>query len=170
MSAPVQTSRAAAGLRRYVIVVSLASLSALALFSLLEGDELASRVDVSLICLAALALLGEFVRVRVFRRDINGELTLSTAFSFAVLLDSGPLAACLVLAIASVAADIHARKPAARVWFNAAQYVLSMAGASIILAVLSGVRGTLLLHAQRRPGGDRHRALARVRGRRVRAP
>jgi diguanylate cyclase (GGDEF)-like protein len=139
MSAPVQTSRAAAGLRRYVVVVSLASLSALALFSLLEGDELASRVDVSLICLAALALLGEFVRVRVFRRDIAGELTLSTAFSFAVLLDSGPLAACIVLAIASVAADIHARKSAARVWFNAAQYVLSMAGASIILAVLSGV-------------------------------
>src|SRR4051794_36050368 len=139
MYAPVQSPRAAAALHRYVVVVSLASLSALALFSLLEGDELASRVDVSLICLAALALLGEFVRVRVFRRDINGELTLSTAFSFAVLLDAGPLAACVVLAIASVAADIHARKSAARVWFNAAQYVLSMAGASIILAVLSGV-------------------------------
>jgi diguanylate cyclase (GGDEF)-like protein len=139
MPASVQSPRAAAALRRYVIVVSLASLSAVALFALLDGDDFASRIDVSLICLAALAVLGEFVRIRVFRRDIDGELTLSTAFSFAVLLDSGPLAACVVLAIASVAADVHARKPVARVWFNAAQYVLSMAGASIILAVLSGV-------------------------------
>src|SRR4051794_12869453 len=139
MYAPVQSPRAAAALHRYVVVVSLASLSALALFSLLEGDELASRVDVSLICLAALAVLGEFVRVRVFRRDIDGELTLSTAFSFAVLLDAAPLAACIVLAIASIAADVHARKSAAREGLNHPQDVLSMAGASIILAVLSGV-------------------------------
>ena len=32
---------------------------------------------------------GEFVRIRVFRRSAEGELTLSTAFSFAVLLDGG---------------------------------------------------------------------------------
>src|SRR6266576_2079001 len=107
MSAPVQSARAASALRRYVVVVSLASLSALGLLILLEGDTLVGRI-------------------RVFRRSAEGELTLSTAFSFAVLLDGGALAACAVLAVASVAADIHARKPAARVWFNAAQYVLSM--------------------------------------------
>jgi len=139
MSVPVQSPRAATALRRYVVVVSLASLSALALLVMLEGDDLVDRLDVSLGCLAALAVLGEFVRIRVFRRSAEGELTLSTAFSFAVLLDSGALAACAVLAVASVAADLHSRKPAARVWFNAAQYVLSMAGASIILAVLSGI-------------------------------
>src|SRR3954451_3255663 len=139
MSVPVQSPRAATALRRYVVVVSLASLSALALLVMLEGDDLVDRLDVSLGCLAALAVLGEFVRIRVFRRSAEGELTLSTAFSFAVLLDSGALAACAVLAVASVAGDPHSRKPAARVWFNAAQYVLSMAGASIILAVLSGI-------------------------------
>src|SRR3954447_9207759 len=138
MPAPVQSARAAAALRRYVAVVSLASVAALALFAVLDDDQLASRVDVSLICLAALAVLGEFVRVRVFRREAEGELTLSTAFSFAVLLDSGPLAACLVLAIARIAADLHARKSTRRILFNAAQYVLSMAGASIILAMVSG--------------------------------
>src|SRR3954447_16167286 len=139
MSVPVQSPRAATMLRRYVVVVSLASMSALALLVLLEGDQLLERVDVSLLCLAALAVLGEFVRIRVFRRSAEGELTLSTAFSFAVLLDSGALAACAVLALASVAADIHSRKPAARIWFNAAQYVLSMAAAAIILALVSGV-------------------------------
>jgi diguanylate cyclase (GGDEF)-like protein len=139
MSPPVQSPRAAAALRRYVAVVSLASLSAVALLVVLDGSELADRVDVSLSCLAALAVLGEFVRIRVFRRSAEGELTLSTAFSFAVLLDGGPLAACAVLAVASVAADLFARKSAAQIWFNAAQYVLSMAGASIILAVASGV-------------------------------
>ena len=139
MSAPVQSPRAAAALRRYVAVVSLASLSAVALLVLLDGADLAGRVDVSLSCLAALAVLGEFVRIRVFRRTAEGELTLSTAFSFAVLLDGGPLAACVVLAVASVAADLFARKSAAQIWFNAAQYVLSMAGASIILSVASGV-------------------------------
>src|SRR5436190_15319621 len=106
MSVPVQSPRAAAALRRYVAVVALASVAAVVLFALYDGDELSSRVDVSLICLAALAVLGEFVRVRVFRRDAEGELTLSTAFSFAVLLNSGPLAACVVLAIASIAADL----------------------------------------------------------------
>jgi diguanylate cyclase (GGDEF)-like protein len=139
MSVPVQSPRVAASLRRYVVLVSLASISALTLLVLLEGADLAARVDVSLTCLAALAVIGEFVRIRVFRRGADGELTLSTAFSFAVLLDAGPLAACAVLAVASIAADLHARKSAARVWFNAAQYVLSMAGASIILSVLSGV-------------------------------
>src|SRR3954447_7609107 len=140
MPIPVQSPRAAAMLRRYVVVVSLASMSALGLLVLLEGDQLVDRIgDVSLLCLAALAVLGEFVRIRVFRRGAEGELTLSTAFSFAVLLDSGALAACAVLAIASVAADIHSRKPAARIWFNAAQYVLSMAAAAIILALVSGV-------------------------------
>jgi hypothetical protein len=109
MSAPVRSVRAASALRRYVVVVSLASLSALGLLILLEGDTLVERIDVSLGCLAALALLGEFVRIRVLRRSAEGELTLSTAFSFAVLLDGGALAACAVLAMASVAADIHAR-------------------------------------------------------------
>src|SRR5689334_21865839 len=139
MSNPVQTPRAAAALRRYVAVVSLASLSAVALLVILEGSDLADRVDLSLSCLAALAVLGEFVRIRVLRGGAEGELTLSTAFAFAVLLDGGPLAACVVLAVASVAADVAARKSPARVWFNAAQYVLAMAGASIILAVLSDV-------------------------------
>src|SRR6476619_8528358 len=114
MSASVQSPRAAAALRRYVAVVSLASLSAVALLVVLDGSELADRVDVSLSCLAALAVLGEFVRIRVFRRSAEGELTLSTAFSFAVLLDGGPLAACAVLAVASVAADLFARKSAAQ--------------------------------------------------------
>jgi len=138
MSAPVQSPRAAAALRRYVAVVSIASLSAVALLVVLDGADLADRLDVSLTCLAVLAVLGEFVRIRVFRRSAEGELTLSTAFSFAVLLDGGPLAACVVLAFASVAADLFARKSAAQIWFNAAQYVLSMAGASIILSVASG--------------------------------
>src|SRR6478752_5420274 len=139
MTTPVQSPRAAAMLRRYVAVVSLASVSAVALLVVLEGADLAHRLDVSLSCLAALAVLGEFVRIRVFRGGAEGELTLSTAFAFAVLLDGGALAACIVLAVASVAADIHVRKSAARIWFNAAQYVLAMAGASIILAVLSDV-------------------------------
>jgi diguanylate cyclase (GGDEF)-like protein len=139
MSNPVQSNSSTHALRRYVAGVSLASLSAVALLIVLEGAGFVDRIGVSLVCLAALAVLGEFVRIRVFRRGAEGELTLSTAFSFAVLLEGGPLAACLVLAVASVAADVHARKPAMRVWFNAAQYVLSMAGASIILSLLSGV-------------------------------
>jgi predicted signal transduction protein with EAL and GGDEF domain len=99
---------------------------------------LQAAVDVSLTCLAALAVLGEFVRIRVFRRSAEGELTLSTAFSFAVLLDGGPLAACVV---SRSRASPPTCSPASRrqqIWFNAAQYVLSMAGASIILSVASG--------------------------------
>ncbi len=91
------------------------------------------------------------------------------------------LAGCVVLAVASASADLHARKPAARVWFNAAQYVLrwrprrsswpSSTGPrsgpwsrSSRPAAKHGVRGDLLLRRQQRPRRDRHRARPRLLG------
>ena len=138
MAPLVQLRRLVSPLQRYVAVVSLASVSALALLVVLDGRRLVAEVNLSLICLSLLAVGGEFVRIRVFRRGAEGEITLSTAFSFAVLLAGGALAGCIVLAIASISADLFARKPASRIWFNAAQYVLSMAAAAIALAVFSG--------------------------------
>ena len=138
MALSVHLRRLASPLQRYVAIVSIASVSALALLVVLDGRHLVGEIDLALICLSLLAVGGEFVRIRVFRRGAEGEITLSTAFSFAVLLAGGALAGCIVLGTASAAADLAARKPASRVWFNAAQYVLSMAAAAIALAVLSG--------------------------------
>jgi len=139
MSSPVHALVCARKLRRYVVGVSLASVSALALLVLLEGPDVRDRLNTSLVLLALLAVVGEFVRIRVFRRGAEGEITLSAAFAFAVLIEGGALPACAVLALASIAADVRARKPVARVWFNAAQYVLAMSAASLILALISGV-------------------------------
>ncbi|MBI5105804.1 MAG: EAL domain-containing protein [Solirubrobacterales bacterium] len=141
-------------LSAYVWAVCLAGSAALLVLLLAGHGQLVAHAAVPSAALAALAVLGEFVPIRVFRRDAEGEITLSTAFAFAVLLDAGPLAATVALLAAGVAADLHLRKPPLRIWFNAAQYALSMAAAGAVLALLTDVprAGDLSFAAAELPG------------------
>jgi diguanylate cyclase (GGDEF)-like protein len=123
----------------YVAVVVAAGAVAMALDARLAADTLVDRLDAQVLCLALLALAGEFVTIRVFRRGSEGEITLSTAFAFAVLLAGGALAAAVTLALASIAADLHARKPTLRAAFNAAQYVVAISLAALVIGLLSDV-------------------------------
>jgi diguanylate cyclase (GGDEF)-like protein len=96
--------------------------------------------------LAAFVLAGELLPIRVPRRNGLDKVTISTAFAFALLVSVGLLPACIVYAGASTIADLYQRTASVKVVFNAAQYVLSLAGAAIILMV-TGVVPPAALHA-----------------------
>ena len=87
--------------------------------------------------LAGMCLLGEVLPIRLARKEHYDEVTVSTAFAFAVLLAYGPLPAMALYAIVSVVADAFARTDAVRITFNAAQYALSVAAAAVVLALLT---------------------------------
>jgi diguanylate cyclase (GGDEF)-like protein len=130
---------AARPLRIYIAAILAGGLLSAAAAAILSVGILADHAGVGLACLAALAVAGEFITIRVFRRGAEGEITLSTAFSFAVLLAGGTFAAVLTPALGSLAADVHARKPAQRTAFNVAQYAIAMAAAGGGLSLLAGV-------------------------------
>ena len=102
--------------------------------------------------LALFVLAGELLPIPVPRRHGLDKVAVSTAFAFAALLCAGVLAACVVYAAASAIADLSARTAPIKVLFNSAQYVLSLAGAGV---VLDRRRGRPACHAaHERGGGD----------------
>jgi diguanylate cyclase (GGDEF)-like protein len=84
---------------------------------------------------AALTFLGELWPMKVRRRDEGGVVTTSSTFAFAILLTSGLFAAVLAQGLATLCADALHRKGTIRSSFNAGQYVVSLVGASWVLAV-----------------------------------
>jgi diguanylate cyclase (GGDEF)-like protein len=90
--------------------------------------------------LAALCLLGEALPIRLTRRARYDEVTVSTAFAFAVLLCFGALPAMVLFGCATLIVDAPARH-AVRVVFNVAQYVVTMAAAAAVLALTTGAAG-----------------------------
>ena len=95
--------------------------------------------------LALFVLAGEFLPIPVPRRHGLDKVAVSTAFAFAALLCAGVLAACVVYAAASAIADLSARTAPIKVLFNAAQYVLSLAGAGVVL-IVAGAGPPVVLH------------------------
>jgi diguanylate cyclase (GGDEF)-like protein len=94
--------------------------------------------------LGVFVLAGEFLPIPVPRRHGLDKVAVSTAFAFAMLLCVGVLPACVVYASASVTADVCARTALVKVVFNAAQYVLSLAGAGVVL-MLAGAAPPVVL-------------------------
>ena len=95
--------------------------------------------------LALFVLVGEFLPIAVPRRHGLDRVAVSTAFAFAVLLCAGVPAACVVYAAASAIADLSARTAPIKVVFNSAQYVLSLAGAGVVL-IVAGASWPVALH------------------------
>ncbi len=93
--------------------------------------------------LAALCLLGEALPIRLARRTNYDEVTVSTAFAFAVLLAFGPAPAMALYAAASIVVDAGVRRHPVKIAFNAAQYAVSLSAAWAVLALLQGTGGAL---------------------------
>jgi diguanylate cyclase (GGDEF)-like protein len=87
--------------------------------------------------LAAGVLLGEMLPIKIPKRGGDEELTLSAAFALALLIFGGLGPALLAQCVASLAQDLHSRKPAWRVRFNCGQYVLSMIAAWLVVDWIS---------------------------------
>jgi diguanylate cyclase (GGDEF)-like protein len=119
----------------YVGLVTLVGFALLAWqLSLLHGGELRS-LGWSLAILAVLVVIGE-VRPLVLAgsTEVDG-ITISTAFTFALLLYAGLPVALLLQTCATVAAAIAARHAPWRTAFNVAQFSLSYGAAAITLEV-----------------------------------
>jgi diguanylate cyclase (GGDEF)-like protein len=86
--------------------------------------------------LAALTVLGEVHPVVVQRNDQESAITISTTFSFALLLTFGPFYAIAAQGIASIVDDTFHRKPAWKALFNVAQYSISLGSAGLALQLL----------------------------------
>jgi diguanylate cyclase (GGDEF)-like protein len=101
------------------------------------GLDLKVFTQLSVLLLTAGVLLGELLPLKIPRRGDDEEITISTSFSFALLLTAGFAPAALAQSTASVLQDIGARKPLWRIAFNIGQYTLSLAAAWSALQLLS---------------------------------
>ncbi|HEX6460156.1 MAG TPA: bifunctional diguanylate cyclase/phosphodiesterase [Thermoleophilaceae bacterium] len=88
--------------------------------------------------LAASVILGELFPLELPRRSGDGEVTVSTMFSFALVLGVGLLPALAAQLAASIVQDIIARKPLWQVGFNIGQYTLSLGAAAAVVQLLLG--------------------------------
>ncbi len=86
--------------------------------------------------LAAFVLVGELLPVPVPRRHGLDRVTISTAFTFAILLMFGVVPAMVVYAAASMIADGVQRTARVKVIFNAAQFVLTVGAVGAALAAV----------------------------------
>jgi signal transduction histidine kinase len=88
--------------------------------------------------LSAFLLAGEFLNIGIPREHEVDEITVSTTFTFAVLIAFGTAPAVIVQVVASIAADVVARKAPWKSVFNAAQYALSVGAAGATYFLLGG--------------------------------
>jgi diguanylate cyclase (GGDEF)-like protein len=91
--------------------------------------------------LAGALTLGEMLPVRIPRRGGDEQITLSTSFTFAMLLAGGLGPALIAQAFASAFQDIVLRKKVNRIFFNVAQYTISTAVAFLVIRLLHGDAG-----------------------------
>ena len=82
-------------------------------------------------------VLGELLPIKIPGRGNDEELTLSAAFTLALLLVGGLGPALLAQGIASAVQDVRSGKPAWRVRFNIGQYTLSTLAAWLVVRAIS---------------------------------
>jgi diguanylate cyclase len=126
-----------------IYVTASAITAAVALVALYErGDAVLQRPMITA-TFCALLLIGEIMPLRWLRLNKDGEITISWAFAFALLLVESPFFAVAAMALASLIADYVHGKPPSRVLFNAAQLSLSIGAAGFVLEA-TGQRGVLI--------------------------
>ncbi|HEY1594843.1 MAG TPA: hypothetical protein VGF74_05580, partial [Thermoleophilaceae bacterium] len=85
---------------------------------------------VTFLALAPSVMLGELLPLELPRRSGDGEVTVSTMFSFALLLGAGLIPAIAAQLAASLVQDLAARKPWWQIGFNIGQYTLTLGAAA----------------------------------------
>jgi len=131
----MSSTRDSSLLRRYSTAVITAGLVVLFATLVPRIDDVISPREGIFWVFAAFVVLGELRPIRVVGHA--GELTISTTFILALLITYGTVTAVLVQALASLIADIVARKPLRRGLFNVAQYTLSWVTAGVVYELLA---------------------------------
>jgi diguanylate cyclase (GGDEF)-like protein len=88
--------------------------------------------------LAVSVVLGELLPIEIPRVSGDGEVTVSTMFSFALLLSAGLVPALIAQVAASAIQDLAARKPWWQTSFNAGQYSITLIAAAGAIALVEG--------------------------------
>jgi diguanylate cyclase (GGDEF)-like protein len=91
--------------------------------------------------LTAGVLLGEMLPVKIPRRGNDEMLTLSTAFSMALLLAGGLGPALIAQGIGSVIQDVASGKVGWRSRFNLGQYTIALVAAMLAMRAVSSISG-----------------------------
>jgi diguanylate cyclase (GGDEF)-like protein len=124
----------------HVYCIGIAALGAALFFALLAVTSAGSEhfATGAFWALAVSVLVGELLPLEIPRISGDGEVTISTMFSYALLLSAGLIPAVTAQAIASAVQDVVARKPLWRVAFNMGQYTLTLVAAALVLRVVTG--------------------------------
>jgi signal transduction histidine kinase len=129
--------RSPSALDVYLVLVALAGLLVCG-WLLRDAANSLSNTDLTFWVLAAFVLPAEILRVTTWSRGSVNQLTMSRPFALALLTGWGAPLTVVVFVIASVVSDLIYRKPALRIPFNAGQYALSIAAASVVYTALGG--------------------------------
>ncbi len=128
-------------INRYCLLVILAAGGAVAALSGTISLDYITRQPLTFSLLFAALMLGELLPVRIPRRSGDEAVTLSTSFTFALLVAGGLGPALIAQGFASAVQDAVARKGLQRILFNVAQYTLSMVGALVVIRLLHADAG-----------------------------
>jgi diguanylate cyclase (GGDEF)-like protein len=131
-------SRSSANQRlyRYTTPLTVAGLAALAILLATGPQPLVDPGDPVFWVFAGFVVFGEMRPIKVAGHA--GELAISTTFILALLLMYGITTAVAVQALASLIADLVARKPLRRGLFNVSQYTLSWIPAGLVISLAVG--------------------------------
>jgi signal transduction histidine kinase len=136
------TGRPSRPLRMYVGAVILLGATVVG-WSVVDGADAISHASSTFWLLAALLVAGECFSISIPRGDEVDEITISTTFTFAILISVGTGPAVLVQALASALSDTVTRKTPWKVAFNAGQYALAVGAAGAVYGWLGGGRAVI---------------------------
>jgi diguanylate cyclase (GGDEF)-like protein len=122
----------------FCIAVGVVGAALLGVLLAIAPPGVHSFTGVAFPALAASVLLGELFPLELPRRSGDGEVTVSTMFSFALVLAVGLLPALAAQLTASVIQDFTARKPLWQIVFNVGQYTLSLGAAAGLVQLILG--------------------------------
>ena len=122
----------------FCIAVGLIGSALVAVLVVAAPPSLHLFTSVTFLALAASVILGELFPLELPRQSGDGEVTVSTMFSFALVLGAGLLPALAAQLTASVVQDVAARKPRWQILFNIGQYSLSLAAAAAVVRLVLG--------------------------------
>ena len=125
--------------RTFVIATATAGIALIAWALAREAGTLVDDADATLLLLAAAVLAAELFPLDVPSRD--EQVTFSTPFAFALLLDRGTATTVIVVPLMLLIADTIRRRRADRTLFNVGQYAICYALAGGVLSVLGAGGG-----------------------------
>jgi diguanylate cyclase (GGDEF)-like protein len=130
-------------LNTYVGAVVLVAVLLLALLVRGAIHDSLQKISLAVVVLAAVLVIGELRPIRISHGDGSvDQVTISSSFSLALVLQGPLLFAIGAQAIATLLDDVRQRKDARRIVFNQAQYLITLVASRLVYSTLSG-RGFL---------------------------